>query len=289
MIYDIVHLTEYRFHRPVGFGQHRLTFRPRDGHDMRVLATSLEVEPPSTRVDLMHDVYGNSVAMVHPEGQAETLRIVSRFTVEHVGSSSFGLPTADESEWMPPAYRQNELLALQPFLLPSYEDPERRLRRWAQPFAEMGRANGGPRETVALMTAAIREDFEYRRREEEGVQAPLATLDSRSGACRDLATLMIDALRCVGIAARFVSGYLYVPPTPGVLGGGATHAWVQCYLPDCGWFPADPTNNLIGGHDLIRIAVARDASEVSPLRGEWYGHAGDAAGMTVDVQVTART
>jgi transglutaminase-like putative cysteine protease len=288
VIYDIVHTTHYRFHKAVGLGPHRLTFRPRDGHDMRVLATSLEVDPPAERVDMLNDVYGNSVAILVPGGPADHLRITAKFTVDHLGTLAFELPTAVESMWMPPAYRRNELMALHPFLVPSYDDPAHALRQWAQPFANQGVQGGGPRETIKRMTEVIREQFEYRRRDEEGVQAPLQTLATRSGACRDLATFMIDALRHIGVAARFVSGYLYVPAGEGIVGGGATHAWVQCYLPDCGWFAADPTNNLIGGNELIRIAVARDASEVSPLSGQWFGAAHDSAGMMVDVQVVAR-
>lgn len=288
MIYDIEHSTEYRFHRPVELGLHRLTFRPRDGHDMRVLATELDVTPPPQRVDLVHDVYGNSVAMVQPGSPAEVLRIVSRFAVEHLGSNAFGLPTASESAWMPPAYTAAERLALTPFLVPSFDDTDHVLRAWAQPFADQGAADSGPRRTIALMTDALRRQLSYTRRDAEGVQTPQQTLALNSGACRDYATLMIDALRHLGIAARFVSGYLYSPSGTGLDGGGATHAWVQVYLPDCGWFPVDPTNNLIGGNDLIRIAVAREASEVAPLSGEWYGVSGDFAGMTVDVQVNAR-
>lgn len=313
MIYDIVHRTEYRFNKPVGFGQHRLLFRPRDGHDMRVLATDLTVEPGAQRIDLLHDVYGNSIAHVLPSGDADHLVITTMFTVDHLGSGSFGLPTDAESSWMPPAYGNAEMLALQPFLLPSYADPGHVLRAWAQPFANAGlgasssgqlqsqrqglppsHAAAGPRETIAAMTQAIRDSFEYRARDEEGVQTPQQTLQLCSGSCRDFATLMIDALRHLGIAARFVSGYLYVPPLAGTgnnganVGGGATHAWVQCYLPDCGWFPADPTNNLIGGHDLIRVAVGREAAEVVPLAGAWYGEKSAFAGLTVDVSVTAR-
>ena len=308
MIYDIVHRTEYRFHKPVSFGQHRLLFRPRDGHDMRVLATDLNVDPPAERVDLLHDVYGNSIAHVRPGGPADRLSITTLFTVDHLGSGSFGLPTAAESSWMPPAYGRAEVLALQPFLIPSYPDPGHVLRAWAQPFANAGlgpmpgqsqgtsgqsqnTAAVGPRETIALMTQAIRDSFEYRARDEEGVQTPQQTLQLRSGSCRDFATLMIDALRHLGIAARFVSGYLYVPALSSGssnIGGGATHAWVQCYLPDCGWFPADPTNNLIGGHDLIRVAVGREAAEVVPLAGAWFGDKADFAGLTVNVSVSAR-
>lgn len=285
MIYDITHATEYRFHREVDFGLHRLTFRPRDGHDMRVLATELEVWPEALRVDLIHDVYGNSVAWLLPGASADRLRIVSRFTVEHLGNHAFALPAAGESLWMPPSYSSAERLALTPFLLPSFEDPEHRLRAWAQTWAH---CEGGPRQTIAGMTQAIRDGFCYAAREEEGVQTPQQTLALGSGSCRDFATLMIDALRQLGIAARFVSGYLYSPAQGGNVGGGATHAWVQAYLPDCGWFPADPTNNLIGGSDLIRIAMAREASEVAPLSGTWFGEPGDYAGMQVEVQVQAR-
>lgn len=289
MIYDIEHSTEYRFHKPVALGQHRLTFRPRDGHDMRVLATELEVTPEPQRVDLVHDVYGNSVALILPATPSETLRIVSRFTVDHLGEEGFGLPTASESMWMPPAYSAAERLALTAFLVPSFADTGHVLRAWAQPFADAGAAEGGPRRTIALMTEALRDQLTYTRREDEGVQSPQQTLQIKTGACRDYATLMIDALRHLGIAARFVSGYLYSPAASGHEGGGATHAWVQVYLPDCGWFPVDPTNNLIGGNDLIRIALAREASEVAPLTGEWYGASTDFAGMTVDVKVVARS
>jgi transglutaminase-like putative cysteine protease len=288
MIYDITHTTEYRFKQDVDFGQHRLSFRPIDGHDMRVLATELEVTPAPSRVDLVYDAYGNSVALVQPGARASLLRITSRFTVDHLGNKAFDLPAASESVWMPPSYTAAERLALTPFLLPSYEDPGHLLRAWAQPFFSQATQEGGPRRAISLMTEAFRNEFSYSLREEEGTQSPQETLAKRGGACRDYATLMIDALRRLGIAARFVSGYLYSPAAGGNQGGGATHGWVQVYLSECGWFPADPTNNLIGGTDLIRIAVARQASEVAPLSGEWFGSSGDYAGMTVDVRVEAR-
>jgi transglutaminase-like putative cysteine protease len=291
VIYDITHRTEYRFHRPVALGLHRLTFRPRDGHDMRVLATDLQVEPAAQRVDLVHDVYGNSVALVLPGGPADRLVITSSFTVEHLGSTPFERASGAESALMPPPYSAAERLALHPFLLPSHADPGHEVRRWAEPFCTPGPGQppDGPRATIARMTQTIRERFTYTVRIEEGVQTPQQTLALGSGACRDFATLMIDALRHLGIAARFVSGYLHVPAQGAAhAGGGATHAWVQCFLPDSGWFAADPTNNLIGGSDLIRIAVARDAAEVSPLSGEWTGQPADFAGMSVDVQVVPR-
>jgi len=287
MIYDIVHTTDYRFHRPVELGWHRLAFRPRDGHDMRVLATSLDVTPGERQVDLIHDVYGNSVAMVLPQSPSAQLRIESRFTVEHVGSQGFDLPATVEAELIPPAYSSAERLALLPFLLPSFDDEGNRVRAWAQQFVPQGSAPLA-RPAIAAMAQFMRDTLLYTRRDEEGVQTPQQTLGLGSGACRDYATLMIDALRSLGIAARFVSGYVYSPGGAFDASAGATHGWVQCFLPHCGWFPVDPTNNLIGGHELIRIAVARQASEVSPLSGEWFGDPGDFANMQVEVQVKAR-
>lgn len=287
MIYDIVHTTEYRFLKPVQFGQHRLTFRPRDSHDMRVLATDLEVSPPASNTAMVHDVYGNSVVLLQPEGPSDTLLITSRFSVDHLGSAAFS--TGDEAEaapaWMPPDYSSVERLALTPYLLPAHDDPGHQVRAWAQGFVP---PDGNARQTIAAMSEAIRSGLTYAARDEEGTQSPVQTLALGTGACRDFATLMIDALRRLGIAARFVSGFVYSPAHDGVRGGGATHGWVQVYLSDAGWFPVDPTNNLIGGSDLIRVAVAREATEVPPLTGQWFGAASDYAGMRVDVQVQAR-
>lgn len=285
MTYDIVHTTRYRFRQPVTFGVHRLTFRPRDSHDMRVLATDMEVSPPASQISLVHDVYGNSVVLLQPDGPADALIITSRFSVEHLGSVAFAAGADAATCWMPPNYSSVERLALTPFLLPSFDDADHQVRSWAQAFVG---ANGSPRQTIGSMCEAIRAGLRYTTRNEEGTQTPAQTLALGSGACRDFATLMIDALRRLGIAARFVSGFVYCPAQEGLQGGGATHGWVQVYLPDGGWFPVDPTNNLIGGSDLIRIAVAREAAEVPPLTGQWYGASNDFLGMQVDVEVNAR-
>ena len=102
------------------------------------------------------------------------------------------------------------------------------------------------------MTHGIREAFTYRKRHEHGTQHPLDTLQTGSGTCRDYALFMIEALRRLGIAARFVSGYLSIPGdrAHGYVGGGSTHAWVQVYLPSAGWIEFDPTNGIVGTRDL---------------------------------------
>ena len=118
--------------------------------------------------------------------------------------------------------------------------------------------------------------------------SPLQTLASGRGTCRDFATLMMEAARALGFAARFVSGYLYVPDRDigeRHLGGGSTHAWCQIYLPGAGWVEFDPTNGIVGSRDLIRVAVAREAHQAIPLHGSYFGDAADDEGMDVSVNV----
>ena len=140
---------------------------------------------------------------------------------------------------------------------------------------------------LMTMTRAISESFSYLRRVERGTQDPATTLRLRRGTCRDFALLMMEAARSLGLAARFVSGYLYVPSRDGkeYLGGGSTHAWCQVYLPGAGWVEFDPTNGIIGNRDLIRVAVARDPGQAIPLSGSYVGHPDDELGMTVEVNV----
>ena len=145
------------------------------------------------------------------------------------------------------------------------------------------------------LTCAIKEGFTYTRRSEHGTQDPVVTVRSGRGSCRDFALLMMEAVRSLGLAARFVSGYLYVPSRDGrregadYVGGGSTHAWCQVYLPGAGWVEFDPTNGIIGNRDLIRVAVARDPSQAVPLSGTYAGSPDDELGMKVQVNVEAET
>jgi transglutaminase-like putative cysteine protease len=138
------------------------------------------------------------------------------------------------------------------------------------------------------LTYAIKEGFTYVRRAEHGTQEPVATVRIGRGSCRDFALLMMESVRALGLAARFVSGYLYVSSrdSSDYVGGGSTHAWCQVYLPGAGWVEFDPTNGSIGNRDLIRVAVARDPSQAIPLSGTYLGNSEDKLGMKVEVNVT---
>jgi transglutaminase-like putative cysteine protease len=284
----IHHKTEYRYDRPVAFGEHRIMLRPRDGHDLRVLKGTLEIEPKPASLRWIHDVFGNSVAIATFDARAKTLTFNSTATVEHNPAEEFALTADDPAYFYPFLYDDEELADLVQFIQPQYGDPDGELSGWARGFLD----EQGMTPTFNIlsgMTHGIREAFTYRKRHEHGTQHPLDTLQTKSGTCRDYALFMIEALRRLGIAARFVSGYLFIPGdrAHGYVGGGSTHAWVQVYLPSAGWIEFDPTNGIVGTRDLVRVAVARDPRQAIPLHGTYMGPADAFVGMNVSINVVS--
>lgn len=278
-VVTIRHTTVYRYANPVQFGEHRMMFRPRDSHDLRVLETGLEISPTAS-VRWLHDVFGNSIAIAGFAEPATELRLVSTIRLEHFPADSPAFPIEPYARKHPFAYSAEDVPDLGRTMERHYPDPERLVDAWARRLV----TSTGDTETHALlihMTSGIREAFRYESREAEGTQTPVETLERGSGTCRDFALFMMEAARSLGFAARFVSGYLYDDQA---VGGGATHAWVQVYLPGGGWVEFDPTNALVGGHKLVRVAVARDPSQAIPVSGTFVGSAGDFLGMTVDVE-----
>ena len=287
VLYEITHRTAYRYAEPVRFGEHRVLFRPRESHDQRVLATDLRVTPTAS-IRLIQDPQSNSVALVQPLDAATELEIVCTFTIEHVYTTTLELPVAPSAVLFPFAYSIDERIDLEHYLRPHHDDSEDRLGTWARQFIR----TDGPTATLDMlvrMNRHIRDTLHYRERHEEGTQTPLMTLALGTGTCRDFALLMMEAMRRLGVAARFVSGYLYDPSLDGcgqaMTGAGATHAWLQAYLPGAGWVPFDPTNNLLGDRQLIRVGVARHPAQAAPVAGSWFGRPGAYLGMDVDVRV----
>ena len=291
-IFDITHTTHYRYAKSVRLGDHLVQFRPRDSHDLRVLATDMRVTPIPVDIRMFQDAYSNSIAIIQPQSPAVELEVVCFSSVEHTGTRAVNFPMSLRAQRFPLAYDDEERLVLRHFVTPFYNDHTGMLQAWANQFIRPKKATG-TRELLVEMTEFIRNTMRYQVRFSRGVQTPYDTLRLKSGTCRDFATLMIEAVRRLGYAARFVSGYLYTPWRDSGkyqnTGSGSTHAWVQVYLPDAGWIPFDPTNNLIGGTDLISVSVARHASQATPLSGSWHGYPGDYLGMDVNVQVRKRT
>jgi transglutaminase-like putative cysteine protease len=285
-IYTVHHVTTYRYRQPVAFGEHRMLLSPREGHDQRLLGASLTITPEPASLRFSDDALGNRVGVARFSRRAATLVFDSRIRVEQWRSHPVGFNIEPRAISVPVTFEADEASDLTPYLTPRHADPRGALEQWARGF--LYAAPSTP--TLELLTAmihGIRHGLTYVRRHEKGIQSPTETLARGSGTCRDFTELMIEALRRLGLPARFVSGYLYVPDRDRreVHGGGSTHAWVEVYLPGAGWIDIDPTNAILGNEGLIRVAVAREPSEALPLYGSYEGFPSDDLGMEVTVKV----
>jgi transglutaminase-like putative cysteine protease len=278
------HLTVYKYSEPVELGEHRMMFRPRESHDLRLLRSSLEITPKPAHLRWLHDVFDNSVAVANFDGPTTELSFNSSITLEHFENTLPEYPLEDYAKTYPFHYSDEELPHLRCALVNKH--PSDRLMEWVSQFVDAS-LGGGTMSLLRSITRGIRQDFVYKRRTEKGVQSPAETLETRCGSCRDFAVLMIAATRSLGLAARFVSGYIFVPGSEtGVTNGsGSTHAWMQAYLPGAGWIDFDPTNSIVGNRNLIRVAMAWDPAHVLPLWGTYCGPAAAFKSMEVTVSV----
>jgi transglutaminase-like putative cysteine protease len=286
-ILSIRHVTTYHYNQPVAFGEHRMMLRPRDDDDQKVIATELEITPRPTQLSWTRDSFGNHVAIAHFGDRACELRFVSNIRLDHAPADFRATDIEDFARTYPFAYAPEDWPGLERFIQPLSPHPP--IDRWSATFFRKD-GTADTHELLGDMTRTIRRTFKHLARHEKGIQAPAWTLKLGSGSCRDLAVLMIAALRARGIAARFVSGYLHLADdADDCAAGGNTHAWVQVYVPGPGWVDFDPSGGSVGNENHIRVAVAHDPREAIPLQGTWFGTAADHLAMKVAVTVTAAT
>jgi len=286
----IVHTTEYTYRNPVGLLRHKLMIRPDDSHDLRLHSATLKVEPAPSDVYWKHDVFDNSICFLDwPETlRTKRLSIVSTLDMTHHPEGQplpiYSLDPA--AEQFPYSYAAHEFPDLARLTELQTPDSDRKVEAWARRVVSRVDSKETLR-VLGAMTHAIKEQFRYDARHEEGTQTAAQTLALGSGTCRDFAVLMMEALRCFGLATRFVTGYLYDSNSGSVRGGGSTHAWCSVYLPGAGWVEYDPTNGLIAGANLIRVGVTRNAEQAIPVSGGFVGNTDDPIALHVDVSVHA--
>jgi transglutaminase-like putative cysteine protease len=282
---SVSHVTRYAYGTPVRLGQHRLMVRPRDSFDQRLVRFQLDIHPEPKNMRWLHDAFGNCIVVVDFSDETTELVFDAMIVVEHEPSHAPDFILEPYAHFYPFAYSAEDIPDLTRCIERQFLDPDHHVDEWVRRFLRKGR----PTETGELLmtvTMAIKESFVYMTRSERGTQDPVQTLMLGRGSCRDFAVLMIEAVRALGLAARFVSGYLHVPTDSAddMHGGGNTHAWCEVYLPGAGWVEFDPTNGIVGNRNLIRVAVARDPRQALPLCGTYMGEAEDALGMTVSVR-----
>jgi transglutaminase-like putative cysteine protease len=284
-ILKVHHRTTYRYGAPVAFGEHRWLFRPRDSQLQRLLLAERTISPEPSDVTWIHDVFNNQIAVVNFDRKASELTFESAITLDHTPQTGPRFRTEDAARIWPFEYDRDTLTDIEPYRRIHYPDPA--VEAWARRLVP----SSGTADTAELLlklTHAVRETCSYSRRTDPGTQPPALTLERTRGTCRDFTLLMMEAARILGFAARFVTGYIYVRARDEgrIRGSGATHAWVQIFLPGAGWVEFDPTNGIIGTHDLIRVGVGRDPRHVKPLSGSYVGDRSTYLGMEIDVRVS---
>ncbi len=289
-IFDITHTTTYNYGSPVTVAHHLLRLAPRRLRRQLRLAHELDLKPEPASLSRHTDYFGNEVAFAIFEGAHRQMRVTARSRVA-VGAAF--IPDATET----PAWESVRNLCRTDLSTPVLEAGEfafgSPLVLLDAPFNDYARESFPPGrrilDAVLDLTARIHQDFKFDPTATT-VATPLAqVLEQRRGVCQDFAHLQIACLRSLGLAARYVSGYLETAPPPGqtkLVGADASHAWVSFFCPGLGWIDADPTNNLLPSMQHITLGWGRDYSDVSPIRGVLGG--GDEHTFSVAVDVVAR-
>jgi transglutaminase-like putative cysteine protease len=277
----IQHRTTYNYNQPVSFGQHKILIRPREGHDLHIESSVLDISPAHT-IHWMRDVNGNSIAKVDFIEPASQLMIYSELILQHYDSNPLDFILEESAVHYPFVYEADSQAELAAFAHILYPKDTARLREWLLQFWKPGEQA----ETITLLQRVnqhIHDTFQYQRRDEPGVQMPSETLQKNSGSCRDFATLLLESFRCWGLAARFVSGYMQCEATEA--GGASTHAWAEVYLPGAGWKGFDPTSGIMTGSQHVTLAVSRDPENAAPITGSFIGPSSAFQNIQVDVTV----
>lgn len=259
----ISHTTHYRYDREVHFRPHLLYLRPRDNPLLEVKAFAFSFEPEA-RVNWMRDDFDNLPASAHFSTPATSLLIQSECVVSTLDVPPFDFLLRDYAVAFPFDYEPLHRFNLSIYLTPPVQITQEVLRTWINQHLP-----DPPSETVAWLAALNRLVFEqlhYARRDEPGIQSAMTTVHRGTGTCRDYAVVLIECARTRGIAARFVSGYVFDPADDGT-GPGDMHAWVEVFLPGAGWRGLDPTHGIFCNSAYVPVAHAVVAESVNPIQG----------------------
>ncbi len=278
--FRIQHETVYQFPSLVQLLPHTLRIRPREGHDLRIVSSSLTLSPVSKLI-WHRDVEGNSVASASFAHKAQELKIDSDITLEKYDESPFDFLVEECAVMFPFRYSEDDQISLSPYMRVDAHSRAPALKPWLDAVYS-GNENIQSISLLLRINTAINQAFRYIKREEEGVQSAQQTLTSGAGSCRDFAYLFMEAVQSLGFAARFVSGYVFSNIAPDR--SGSTHAWAEVFIPGAGWKGFDPTFGVLVGADHISVAVARRPQLVPPVEGKYYGAPG--AEMKVFVSVS---
>ena len=269
------HTTSYRFDRPVALSPHEVRLRPAPHSRTPVLSYSLSVLPTSHYLNWQQDPYGNYVARFVFSGKTRELIITVDLEAELTVINPFDFFVEHYAEAFPFRYAPQLELGLSPYVQAEPAGPL--LSDWiGRMRSELLSAPVGTTRLIVALNQRLAGDLGYRVRMEHGVQSPEETLQLKSASCRDSTWLLVQILRHLGLAARFVSGYLIqlkadIRPVKGPPGpdedSADLHAWAEVYLPGAGWIGLDPTSGMLTAESHIPLACSAEPASAAPVTG----------------------
>ncbi len=284
--YRVSHTTRYEYESPVLHATHVLHLQPRSLAQQRVLESRVVVSPHEAELRSGHDYFGNTTHFVEILTAHEVLEVRSESLVE-VAPPQLELSPTTRVSWE----KVKEQLAGDRALLAAreycFDSPLVRSHSLLAEYAAATFAPGRPFvDAVGELSERIFREFKYEPKATD-ISTPLAqVLRERRGVCQDFAQLAVGCLRSLGLAGRYVSGYMETDPPPDrpkLVGADASHAWASAYLPGLGWVDFDPTNAVFPGERHVTVAWGRDFSDVSPLCGVVLGGGAHSLAVAVDV------
>ncbi|MDI7860492.1 transglutaminase family protein [Rhizobiaceae bacterium n13] len=288
---SIYHLTHYKYDRQVRLGPQIIRLKPAVHSKTRVLSHSLKVSPPNHFVNLQQDPYGNYLARyVFPDPVTE-LKIEVDLVADMTVYNPFDFFIEEDSTEWPFDYPETLREDLSIYRTPEPAGPALQ--------AYLDSIDRSPQRTIDMivgLNARLQQDIGYVIRLEPGVQEPEETLATARGSCRDTSWLLVQILRHLGLAARFVSGYLIqLKPDLKALDGPTgtevdftdLHAWAEVYLPGAGWIGLDPTSGLLTGESHIPLAATPHYRNAAPISGGYFGEASTEFGFDMQVKRVA--
>jgi transglutaminase-like putative cysteine protease len=288
MKYTITHITKYVYGDVVPLSHNLVHLQPRETNRQSMLASEIDITPlPAARHDRV-DFFGNLYTWFSIQEPHDSLLVESRSEVEvgpftppdNTTGGPWDAAPADIRSGLDPA----TLDAGQYAFDSPYITRDNELADYARPDFPPGRPL---LECVTALTLRINKEFIFDKTATSVGTPILDVLRSRRGVCQDFAHLQIGCLRSLGLAARYVSGYLVTRPPPGqpkLAGVDASHAWVAAYFPRYGWIDFDPTNGLIPSDEHITLGWARDYEDIGPVKGVIVGGHRHSVRVSVDVQ-----
>jgi transglutaminase-like putative cysteine protease len=257
--------TEYSYEEPVGFSPHDVRLFPRAGRFLRVRSFDFTTEPGAT-VRFAQDVFDNTVASCYFPERSHQLHLQLKMDLELEERDPFHFLLENYAVDLPFVYEE----LLQPVLEPYCKRRSRgelKIGAWTAPNEQK------PRSTVSALVELneiIHECIGYERREEGVARDPVETLRIARGACRDVAVLLAEMLREMGLAARLASGYLRESDSETRRAEGSLHAWTEVFLPGAGWVGLDATNGIFCNHNFITAAVGLTPADITPISGAYF-------------------